>query len=93
MAIEVVIPRALHPFANGSGTLVLDDDVGTVADAMSVIGRRWPGILDRVMTEQRQVREHVNVFVGVDNIRWSDGLATPVDDGDTITIVAAVSGG
>jgi molybdopterin converting factor small subunit len=45
------------------------------------------------MTEQGVVREHVNVFVGEDSIRFADGLATRVDDGDTIMIVAAVSGG
>lgn len=93
MAIEVVIPRALYPFAQGTGTLVLADHCATVADAMSAIGERWPGVVDRVMTEQRQVREHVNIFVGEDNIRWADGLNTPVEDGDTIMIVAAVSGG
>ena len=93
MAIEVVIPRALYPFTQGTGTLVLADRYATVADAMSAIGERWPGVLDRVMTEQREVREHVNIFVGEANIRWANGLATPVDDGDTIMIVAAVSGG
>jgi molybdopterin synthase sulfur carrier subunit len=50
-------------------------------------------VLDRVMTEQGAVREHVNVFVGEESIRFADGLATRVDDGDTILIVAAVSGG
>ena len=62
-------------------------------DALSAVGKHWPGVLDRVMTEQGTVREHVNVFVGEDSIRFVDGLATPVDDGDTIMIVAAVSGG
>ena len=65
----------------------------TVQDALSAVGKQWPGVLDRVMTEQGAVREHVNVFVGEDSIRFANGLATPVDDGDTIMIVAAVSGG
>ena len=50
-------------------------------------------MLDRILTEQGDVREHVNVFVGEESIRFASGLATPVADGDTIMIVAAVSGG
>ena len=93
MPIAVVLPRALYPYARGSSTLVVDDACTSVAEALSAIGRQWPGVLDRVMTEQGEVREHVNIFVGEDSIRFANGLATKVDDGDTIMIVAAVSGG
>jgi len=93
MSIAVVLPRALYPYARGSSTLVIDDPCNTVQDALSVVGESLTKKLDRVMTEQGAVREHVNVFVGEDSIRFADGLATPVDDGDTIMIVAAVSGG
>jgi sulfur-carrier protein len=93
MSLTVVLPRALHPYAHGAGTLRLDDACATVADALSAVRRRWPGVVDRVMTERGEVREHVNIFVGEESIKFADGLATPVDDGDTIMIVAAVSGG
>ena len=93
MSISVVLPRALYPYARGSSTLLIDEHCDTVNDAFSAVGKHWPGVLDRVMTEQGVVREHVNVFVGEDSIRFADGLSTRVDDGDTIMIVAAVSGG
>ena len=93
MSISVILPRALYPYARGSSTLQLDDRCSSVADALDVVGRRWPGVLDRAMTEQGEVREHVNIFVGEESIRFADGLATAVEDGDTIMIVAAVSGG
>lgn len=93
MSIDVVLPRALYPYARGSSTLTIDDRVASVADALSVVGKRWPAVLDRVMTERGDVREHVNIFVGEDSIKFGDGLATRVEDGDTIMIVAAVSGG
>jgi PPOX class probable F420-dependent enzyme len=48
---------------------------------------------DRVVTEQGQVREHINIFVGKENIRYTGGLATPVPPGAEISIVPAVSGG
>ena len=54
---------------------------------------RIPALTDRVLTEQGELRRHVNVFVGEESVRWSDGLATAVPDGATITILPAVSGG
>ncbi len=93
MSIAVVLPRALYPYARGSSILVVDDRCATVADTLAAVGKRWPGVLDRVMTERGDVREHVNIFVGEESIRFIDGLETSVADGDTIMIVAAVSGG
>ena len=93
MAVSIVLPRALLTYSRGSSTLDVDVHCATVGDALDELGRRWPAVLDRVLTEQGEVREHVNVFVGEESIRFADGLATPVHDGDMIMIVAAVSGG
>lgn len=93
MGVTVVLPRALIPYARGNNTLAIRDRVASVGDAMSVVRRDWPGVLDRIMTETGEVREHVNIFVGEESIKFADGLATPVKDGDTVMIIAAVSGG
>jgi len=93
MGISVVLPQALTPYARGSGTLVVDASCATVAQALARVAVQWPAVTDRVLTEQGELRRHVNVFVGEESIRFLDGLATPVTDGATITIVPAVSGG
>jgi molybdopterin converting factor small subunit len=93
MPVTLVLPRALLPYAHGANTIEIEAPCASVGEALAAVGREWPGVLDRVMTEQGQVREHVNVFVGAESIRFADGLATRVGDGDTIMIVAAVSGG
>ncbi len=93
MAISVVLPHALTPYARGLGTLVVEDRCATVADALAALAARWPAVVDRVLTEQGELRRHVNVFVGEESIKFIDGLSTPVEDGATITIVPAVSGG
>jgi molybdopterin converting factor small subunit len=93
MAISVIVPHALTPYSRGSGTLLVEERCATVADALAALAARWPALTDRVLTEQGEVRRHVNVFVGEESIRVMDGLATTVADGDTITIVPAVSGG
>lgn len=89
----MVVPQALTPYAEGSGTLQVDETCSTVADAFAAVARRWPAVTDRVLTEQGTLREHVNVFLGDESIRFLDGLETRVADGATILIVPAVSGG
>jgi molybdopterin converting factor small subunit len=93
VAISVVLPQALHPYARGAGTLTIAEPCATVADALAAVAVRWPALTDRVLTEQGELRRHVNVFVGEESIRFIDGLNTAVSDGTTITIVPAVSGG
>jgi molybdopterin converting factor small subunit len=46
-----------------------------------------------VITEQGEIRPHVNVFVDNENTRYTDGLHTPTPDRSTVTILAAISGG
>jgi molybdopterin converting factor small subunit len=93
MAISVILPHALTPYSRGSSTLVVDEPCATVADALAAVAARLPAVTDRVLTEQGELRRHVNVFVGEESIRCIDGLATTLSDGATITIVPAVSGG
>src|SRR5262249_25486117 len=64
-----------------------------VGDALAALWALHPGVRDRVVTEQGEVRPHVNVFVGVESIRFTGGLETPLRDGAEISIVPAVSGG
>ncbi len=61
--------------------------------ALRVLAERHPGISSRVLDEQGSVRRHVNVFIGDLSIRDTGGLSTPLHDGSTISLLAAVSGG
>ena len=93
MAISIVLPSALMRYARGTGAVRVDASCRTVAGALAELATQWPAVTDRVLTEQGELRRHVNVFVGEESIRFLDGLDTPVADGETITIVPAVSGG
>jgi molybdopterin synthase sulfur carrier subunit len=66
---------------------------GTLRDSLAALFAEHPGIRDRVLTEQGEIREHVNVFVGETLARSADGLATPVTTGVEISIIPAISGG
>ena len=91
--ITVDLPTTLHPYAGNSPTVALDRPCATVAQVMAALGERWPGVVDRVLTEQGAIRSHVNIFVGAESVRHAGGLAAPVAEGDTVSIIAAVSGG
>jgi sulfur-carrier protein len=87
------IPGALREFTEGRSTVEIDATPATLADAFSNLWLRYPGIRDRVVDEQGQVRQHISVFVGNENIRYTGGLVTKVLEGMEISIVPAVSGG
>jgi sulfur-carrier protein len=91
--ITIQLPRALVVRLNEEDTVVLDEPCSTVGQALAALGERSPGVLDRVIDEQGAVRQHVNVFVDDTSIRFLDGLATPLEDGSTIYLLASVSGG
>jgi sulfur-carrier protein len=93
MAVHVLIPGPLQPFAAGHARIPLAANPPTVRDALVALGALHPGVRDRVVTERGEVRAHVNIFVGEENIRDARGLSTPVPDGSEIAILPAVSGG
>ena len=93
MPITIALPGALQPYAGGSTEVALAERCGTVGDALAALGRRHGGVMDRVTDERGQLRQHVNVFVDGENIRFLDGFRTPLAEGSTIVIVPAVSGG
>ncbi len=93
MAIRVRIPAHLRDLPGARAVVELPGEPATVSEAFEALWREFPSVRDRVMTETGQVREHVQVFVGVESIRYTGGLATAVPDGTEISIVPAVSGG
>lgn len=93
MGITIELPSALRPFAGGSTEVTLDERCATVADALGALATRHVGVVDRVLDERGQIRRHVNVFVDGEDVRYLEGLATPLDERSSIFIVPAVSGG
>jgi sulfur-carrier protein len=91
--ITFELPAALLQYARASNVVTLDDSPATVRDALTALSSHSPGVVDRVLDEQGRVREHVNIFVNDSNIRFLNGLDSPVPQGSRILIVAALSGG
>lgn len=93
MAVRILLPAYLRPFAGARAEVELAASPPTVGAALEALRGAHPGVVDRILNEQGEVRRHVNVFVGPTSIRWSGGLETPLGDGAEISIVPAVSGG
>ena len=93
MSVTFHIPGALREFTAGLSIVAIAHSPATLADALEALWTLHPGVRDRVATEQGQVREHINIFIGDENVRYTGGLASPVPEGSEISIVPAVSGG
>jgi molybdopterin synthase sulfur carrier subunit len=93
MPVTFHIPSALREFTGGRRAVEIEDSPATLADALAVLWTLYPGVRDRVTTEQGQVREHINIFIGDENTRYTGGLASRLPAKCEISIVPAVSGG
>jgi molybdopterin converting factor small subunit len=91
--VTVVLPGPLLDVSRGKSRVEVEPEETTVAGAFEALRRTLPGVYDRFMTEQRELRPHVNVFVGVEDTRWTGGLATPLQEGNEVYVLPAVSGG
>ena len=87
------IPTPLREFTGGRSKVEIKESPATLADALAALWRLYPGLRDRIATEQGQVREHINIFIGDENIQFTGGLASRVAANSEISIVPAISGG
>jgi molybdopterin converting factor small subunit len=93
VSVTLVVPGPLRDLTGGRRTIGLDVAEGTVGEAFDVLRGEIPALYDRIFTEQRELRPHVNVFVGTADIRWSGGLDTPLAGAREVVILPSVSGG
>ncbi len=91
MPITVKIPTPLRNLTAGAKEVTVQGS--TVGEIIAELERLHPGIKDRLCDETGEVRRFVNVYVGGEDIRFLDGLATQVREGGDVSIVPAVAGG
>jgi len=88
---SVLIPTPLRKLTND---LELVQTTGSnVGELLDNLEKAFPGLKERVCDEQGNVRRFVNVFVNGEDIRFLEEKATPVKDGDEVSIVPAIAGG
>jgi molybdopterin converting factor small subunit len=91
--ITFQIAGYLTEFTGGHGEIRIDAQPESVGEALAELWRRHTGLRDRVLTEQREVRPHVNVFVNSQVVSRDGALQVPISGDTEICIMPAVSGG
>jgi molybdopterin synthase sulfur carrier subunit len=94
--MRVHLPSALRKWASGQAVIELPlarDMRLTVGDVIAILARDYPGIRDRMLDDQGNIRRHVNVFVDGENARVLGGLAAQVSSDSEVWIHPALSGG
>jgi molybdopterin synthase sulfur carrier subunit len=85
------IPTQLRTLTGGAGEVNVDGS--TVGEALKALDAAHPGFGERLFDEDGKLRRFVNVFVADEDIRFLDGIDTPVEEKTTVSIVPAVAGG
>ena len=91
MSAKVRIPTPLRNLTGGESEVTVEG--ATLADVVAALDAKHPGLSERVLDETGALRRFVNVYVGDEDVRFLDGLATAVHDGATVSIIPAVAGG
>jgi len=90
MAIEVRIPTILRTYTGGAKAV--DGKGGSLAELIDHLEATHPGIKDRLV-EGSDLRRFVNVYVNDEDVRFTGGLGTTLNDGDAVVVLPAVAGG
>lgn len=92
MGITIHLSGHLKPFTGGAVEVNLTGEFATVGEALNSLWQQHPALRDRVLNEQGEIREHVNVFSGSDDVKRQKGLQTKLAFAE-LHIFNAVSGG
>lgn len=94
MTVHFWIPGPLTSLTAGkSQVTVQPSGAALLRDALDALFTDHPALRDRILTEQGEIRQHVNLFIGPTESRTTHGLATPLTDGAEVSIIPAISGG
>jgi sulfur-carrier protein adenylyltransferase/sulfurtransferase len=89
--IKVLIPYALRSFTERNAEVEVNG--GTAGDAINALANAYPALKTHLFTEDGQLRDFINLFVGGANINSLQGLNTPIADNGELMIVPAIAGG
>jgi len=91
MSLTIRIPTQLRTLTGGNGEVEVEGS--TVGEALKALDAANPGLAERLFDADGGLRRFVNVFLADEDVRFLDGLSTPITPGQTLSIVPAVAGG
>jgi molybdopterin converting factor small subunit len=93
MAVRVVLPGVLADLTGGARHLDVAPAGDTLADLLEALSAGHPLLGRRIRDEAGQLRRFVNVYVDGEDVRFAQGLATPVGNGAVVQVLPSVAGG
>lgn len=90
--MNVKIPTQLRQLAGGEPQVSMSD-VGTVREMVEKLKADHPGLVERILDDEGEIRRFVNVYVGDEDVRFLQGMDTPLEESSTVSILPAVAGG
>ncbi|CAB4879747.1 unannotated protein [freshwater metagenome] len=94
MSITVRVPTILRTYTDGAAEVSVEvADGASLADVLKALEANHAGISARVLDDTGALRRFVNIYVGDEDVRFTDGLNTPVSAGATVSVIPAVAGG
>ena len=91
MSVTVRIPTTFRTLTGGDAKVAVEGS--TLAEVLDALETAHPGFRSRIFNEDGGLHRFVNLFVADEDVRFLDGLDTPVADGQEVTIQPAVAGG
>jgi sulfur-carrier protein len=91
VTVLVRIPTILRSYTGGVAEVSAPE--GTLREVIDGLDAAYPGIGGRILDESGKLRRFVNVYVGEEDVRFAQGLDTPVSPGTRVSVIPAVAGG
>ena len=91
MPVQIRIPTPLRKLTHDEE--VVETSAETISDAITDLESRYPGLQERLLDDDGQMRRFVNVYVNEEDIRFLQEKETPLKDGDEVSIIPAIAGG
>jgi len=88
---KVLIPTPLRQFAGKNNSV--DASGASVGEGLGNLTTQFPDLRKQIYNDEGKLRSFVNVYLNDEDIRYMQKDATPVKDGDTLSIVPSIAGG
>ena len=91
MSVSVRVPTILRSYTGGAAQVTAE--TGTLREVIAGLDAAYPGLGGRILDESGRLRRFINVYVGEQDVRFAQGLDTPVPAGGQVSVIPAVAGG
>ncbi len=91
MGVIVRVPTPLQKLTKDSSEVSAEGS--KVSEVFDNMESNYPGIKERLYSEDGELRRFINIYVNEEDIRFMDSDSTKVKDGDVISIIPAIAGG